>query len=71
MAMKGLSRPTARARSGNITNRKATPIVPAKVGANTAGLVSSDRFSATSSPASPLITFWSVNCWAVSTWSND
>ena len=41
--------PTARARSGSITNRNATPIVPANVGAYTGRLVSLERSDATSS----------------------
>ena len=50
--MKGVSSPTRRARSGSITNRNATPTVPAVWAAISAGLMSLRSF-ARSSPAWP------------------
>ena len=52
--MKGLRRPTRRARRGSITNRKATPTVPAVASATRTALVP-PRSRARSSPASPRI----------------
>ena len=50
--MNGVRSPTRRARSGSITNRKATPTVPAVWSASTTGLTSL-RSLARSSPAVP------------------
>jgi hypothetical protein len=52
--MNGVSSPTRRARSGSITNRNATPTVPAVASATSSALVP-PRSRARSSPASPRI----------------